>query len=36
MIAPLGKLTPENAYILVTVTGSEKYQRVSVNLKARL
>ena len=34
MIAPLGKLTPENTYILVTVTVPKNIEDFSVNLKA--
>ena len=34
MIAPLGELTPENTYILVTVTVPKKVEEFSVNLKA--
>lgn len=36
IIAPIGELTPENTYILVTVTVPKKVQDFSVNLKAPL
>lgn len=34
MLAPLGELTPENTYVLVTVTVPKKIEDFSVNLKA--
>lgn len=34
MIAPLGTLTPENTYLLVTVTVPKNIEEFSVNLKA--
>ena len=34
IIAPLGTLTPENTYILVTVTAPAKKEDISINLKA--
>ena len=34
IVAPIGELTPENTYILVTVTVPRKVEDFSVNLKA--
>ena len=34
IIAPLGEMTPENTYILVTVTVPKKVEDFSINLKA--
>ena len=34
IIAPLGEMTPDNSYILVTVTVPKKVEDFSVNLKA--
>ncbi len=34
IVAPLGELTPENTYLLVTVTVPKKVEDFSVNLKA--
>lgn len=34
LLEPLGNLTPDNTYVLVTVTVPEKIEDISVNLKA--
>ncbi len=34
LLEPLGELTPDNTYILVTVTVPQNIQNISVNLKA--
>ena len=34
LLEPLGNLTPDNTYVLVTVTVPEKIEDISINLKA--